>query len=62
MSVSIREVTGSRDLRRFIRFPFRLYRGNRCWIPPLLLDELNTLNPKKNPAFEHCRVRLLLAE
>ena len=39
MSVSIREVTGGKELRRFIRLPFRLYQGNRCWIPPLLLDE-----------------------
>jgi membrane-associated phospholipid phosphatase len=62
MSVSIREVTGGRDLARFIRFPFRLYRGNRYWVPPLLMDERNTLNPGKNPAYEHCRVRLLLAE
>jgi GNAT superfamily N-acetyltransferase len=62
MSVSIREVTGGKELRRFIRLPFRLYQGNRCWIPPLLLDEWNTLNPKKNPAYRHCRVRLLVAE
>jgi GNAT superfamily N-acetyltransferase len=62
VSVSVREVTSSRDLRRFIRFPFRLYRGNRYWIPPLLLDELNTLRARSNPAFQHCQVRLLLAE
>jgi GNAT superfamily N-acetyltransferase len=62
MSVTVREVRGRMDLSRFVRFPFRLYRGNRYWVPPLLLDEFNTLNPRKNPAFEHCRVRLLLAE
>lgn len=62
MSVSIREVKGRKDLARFIRFPFSLYRGSRCWVPPLLFDERNTLDPAKNPAYEHCRVRLLLAE
>ena len=62
MSVSIRDVAGGGDLGRFIRFPFRLYRGNPYWIPPLLIDEHNTLNPEKNPAYRHCRVRLLLAE
>ncbi len=62
MSVSVREVTGGRDLARFIRFPFRLYRGNRYWVPPLLMDERNTLDPRKNPAYAHCRVRLVLAE
>jgi GNAT superfamily N-acetyltransferase len=62
MSVSIREVKGRKDLARFIRFPFSLYRGSRYWVPPLLFDERNTLDPAKNPAYEHCRVRLLLAE
>ena len=62
MSITIREVQTRKDLRRFINFPFTLYRNNRYWIPPLLMDELNTLDPKKNPAFEHCRVKYLLAE
>lgn len=62
MAVVVREVVNRRDLRRFILFPFRLYRGNTCWVPPLLLDEWNTLSSRKNPAYRHCRVRLLLAE
>ena len=62
MSVTLREVTNRSDLRRFIHFPNRLFRGNSCWIPPLLMDEWNTLDRKKNPAYEHCRSLLLLAE
>ena len=62
MSIMIREVQNRKDLRRFIDFPFTLYRNNKYWIPPLLTDEWNTLDPKKNPAFEHCRVKYLLAE
>jgi len=61
MSVTLREVTNRSDLRRFIHFPNRLFRGNPCWIPPLLMDEWNTLDRKKNPAYEHCRAKLLLA-
>lgn len=62
MSITIREVQTRKDLRRFINFPFSLYKNNKYWIPPLLLDEWHTLDPKKNPAFEHCRVKYLLAE
>jgi GNAT superfamily N-acetyltransferase len=60
-SVEIREVHDRRDLRRFIRFPFGLYRDNDCWIPPLLMDERNTLDAKRNPAFRHCRARYFMA-
>ncbi len=62
MSVTIYEVENKKDLARFIKFPFALYKKNRYWVPPLLLDEWNTLQKEKNPAFKHCRVKLYLAE
>ena len=60
-SVEICEVRSRRQMGEFIRFPFRLYEDNPCWVPPLLLDERRTLDSRKNPAFKHCRVRLLMA-
>jgi len=62
MSLTIREVRNKKDLERFIKFPFSLYKQNKYWIPPLLMDERNTLDRKKNPAFENCRAKYLLAE
>ncbi len=61
MPVEIREVTSARDLGRFIRFPFGLYEGNDCWVPPLLFDEQNTLRRDKNPAFDFCEAKYWLA-
>lgn len=62
MSIVIREVISPRDLRAFIRFPFSLYRNNPYWVPPLLFDERNTLDRKKNPAFDHSTATYWLAE
>lgn len=59
--VEIIEVKNRRDLKRFITFPHQLYKGVANWVPPLVSDELNTLDPRKNPAFEFCRARLFLA-
>lgn len=61
MSVEVRQVEDRRGLGRFIRFPFSLYRGNRYWVPPLLMDEWNTLDSRKNPAFKHCRTAFFMA-
>lgn len=61
MSVLLKEVRTGRDLRRFINFPFTLYGENPYWVPPLIQDELNTLRPDKNPAFEHCEATYMLA-
>jgi GNAT superfamily N-acetyltransferase len=61
MSVQLKEVTTRRDLKQFIRFPYRHYRNSPHWIPPLISGEMTTLSSAKNPAFEHCEVKFLLA-
>ncbi len=49
------------DLRRFVRLPYRLYRGDPLWVPQLLSQETRQFRPADNPAFETCRARLFLA-
>ncbi|TCJ20458.1 hypothetical protein E0L93_01130 [Rubrobacter taiwanensis] len=49
------------DLRRFIRYPFALYRNDPHWVPPLLIEERRRFDPKKNPFYEHARIELFLA-
>jgi hypothetical protein len=53
MPVTLKQVNTNRDIEQFIRYPFELYRGSQFWLPPLLIDERNFFNPKKNKA---CRV------
>ncbi len=59
--VDIIEVRTRKQLREFIYFPFQLYKDNPYWIPPLIMDEYNTLDKKKNPAFEYCDATYWLA-
>jgi GNAT superfamily N-acetyltransferase len=61
-TTGIRSVRSSGDLKRFIRHPFEKYRSDPHWVPPLLIDERQEFNPKKNPFFEHARMELFLAE
>ncbi|CAD5254998.1 MULTISPECIES: hypothetical protein [unclassified Imperialibacter] len=61
MSIEIREVKSSKDLKAFIRFPFRLYKNHPYWVPPLVQFEESTLNKDKNPAFEYCSAAYFLA-
>jgi GNAT superfamily N-acetyltransferase len=61
MSVEIRPVASKRDLRRFIRLPFALYRNEPRWIPPLLLDMHKRLDRKNNPFFEHAEAEFFIA-
>jgi GNAT superfamily N-acetyltransferase len=61
MSLELKEVKNPKDLKKFVLFPFSLYKDNDYWIPPLIKGELETLNPDKNPAFEHCEAKYVLA-
>ncbi len=61
MSTVISTVKSRSDLKSFILFPHGLYRGNPYWVPPLIRDEMDSLSPDCNPAFEQAEARLLLA-
>ena len=49
------------DLKNFIRFQLDLYKGNDCFVPPLISDDLATLDPDKNPAFDFCDAAYFMA-
>jgi hypothetical protein len=58
--LEIKEIHSRKDIKKFVMFPFELYKDNKYWVPPLIMDEINTFLPDKNPAFEHCRAKLWL--
>jgi GNAT superfamily N-acetyltransferase len=59
--VSVRSVDSGADIKRFIRYPFERYRHDPHWVPPLLIDERQKFNPKKNPFYRHAQMELFLA-
>jgi len=61
MAVEIRPVRFRKDLMRFIKLPFRLYRDQPNWVPPLTYERKRHLDRKKNPFFEHAEAEYFLA-
>jgi GNAT superfamily N-acetyltransferase len=60
MTVEIREVSFGR-LQEFIKFPWKVYAGDPNWVPHLLVERKEFLDPKKNPFFEHTDIAFYLA-
>lgn len=60
-SVEIKKVEGKKALRTFIDFHYDLYKGSEYDVPNLFQDELNTLSPDKNAAFEFCEAEYYIA-
>lgn len=57
MSLSVTAVGDSRSLRRsFVEVPFRHYRDDPNWVPPLRSEALKMLDRKKNPFFQYADV------
>jgi GNAT superfamily N-acetyltransferase len=62
MSVTIKPITPNNDaLRQYVKFGIDLYKGNQYFVPPLISDEIATLSPDKNPAFEFCDAQSFIA-
>lgn len=59
--IHVKEISGQREMKQFVKFPFSLYKGNPYWIPPIIKDELESLNKEINPVFEIATARFFLA-
>jgi GNAT superfamily N-acetyltransferase len=59
--IELREVQTRSDLKRFVAFPERLYRGHPYYVPKMVGDELNVLRSDRNPSFEYCEARYWMA-
>jgi len=61
MSVTVTRVQNKRAFKEFLHFPLTLYKDMPAFVPPLLMDDADTLDPKKNPAYEFCEAAMYLA-
>jgi GNAT superfamily N-acetyltransferase len=61
-SVTIRPVRNRRQRRGFVKVPFHLHRDHPQWVPPLIFERMQFLDPRKNPWFEHGEAELFVAE
>jgi len=61
VSVDVRPVSSRRELARFVKLPWRLYRNEPNWVPPLVFERKRFLDRKKNPYFHHAEAEYFLA-
>ena len=60
--VTIKKIEPKRsELKKFVKFQIELYKGNDYYVPPLIMDDIDTIDPKKNPAFEFCEAQSFMA-
>lgn len=62
MGIEVRAVRSPKDLDRFVMLPWRLYKGDRYWVPPLISEEKKLLDRSAHPFHKHAEVEYFFAE
>lgn len=61
MSILIKKVESRKDLRKFVTFANRLYKGDRYHVPAMPMDEMEVFDRNKNGAYDFCDADCFLA-
>jgi|TARA_A200000113_G_scaffold132902_1_gene119558 GNAT superfamily N-acetyltransferase len=60
-NITIKEVTNSDELKKFVMFPHSLYKDSKYWVAPIIKEELEILNKETNPVFNNATAHYFLA-
>ena len=59
--ISIVKVVNNFQRRRFATFPWKIYRDDPLWVPPLIPEKMKQLNPNKGTFYRHGEAEFFLA-
>ena len=59
--ITIKRINTNKDYIAFVKFPFKLYSNNPYWVPPIINEEVETIDHKINPVFQNSSARFFLA-
>lgn len=59
--IALEPVVTKADWSAFIDLPWKIYRDNDVWVPPLRMAVRDLLDVTKNPFFKHASMRVMMA-
>ena len=60
--IEISNVRSAAEKDEFIKLPWRIYRDDPAWVPPLIIERREFLNREKHPFYRHGDAALFLAK
>ena len=61
MTIQVKAISSKKEMKTFVRFGNRLYKGNRYYVPSMPLDDMATFDKSHNGAFAFSIIELYLA-
>src|SRR6266567_3540026 len=60
--LSVVEVCSRTERDQFIKFPWRIYKNDPAWVPPLIIERKAFLDRQRHPFYQHGDAALFLAK
>jgi len=60
--IEVIKVENKEQERDFVMFPFKLYKGCDYWVPPIISEELESMDKEKNPVFQNAEAEFYVAK
>ena len=60
-AIEVTAVCSSRERDEFIKFPWQIYTNDPAWVPPLISERKQFLDPSKHPFYEYGAAQIFLA-
>jgi len=60
-AIEIHPARTRRDKRTFLTFPWRIYKGDPLWVPPLLPERARFIDPQRGPFFKNGQAEFFIA-
>ena len=59
--IEVIKVESKKNVKNFVMFPFELYKDCEYWVPPIINEEIDAMDKKKNPVFKNAEAEFYLA-
>ena len=59
--IEVVKVESKKNIKDFVMFPFELYKDCEYWVPPIINEEIDAMDKKKNPVFKNAEAEFYLA-
>ena len=58
--IEIKTASSKKEIKKFLKFAWKIYEGDENWVPPLIYDKMKILNKEKNPFFNNAEAEYFI--
>lgn len=60
-NIEVKQLDRIKGIVPFLKFAWSIYKEDKYWVPPIMMDKKKLLNPNKNPFFKSAELEMFMA-